>query len=78
MSWLRGRLTKRPFPADPIKGMSAHHRLASETVGYAPDDITQGSQVNILKGGSYTLSIEVAKPKSELEREERGWHTGSM
>jgi hypothetical protein len=58
--------------------MSAHHRLASETVGYAPDDITQGSQVNILKGGSYTLSIEVAKPKSELEREERGWHTGSV
>jgi hypothetical protein len=48
--------------------MSVHHHLASETVGYAPDYVTLGSLVNSVKGDSYTLSIEVAKPKGELER----------
>src|SRR5260221_3746773 len=49
-----GRRTKRPFPPDPINGMSVHHHLAYETVGYAPDYVTLGSLVNSVKGGSYT------------------------
>jgi len=35
-----GRRTKRPFPPDPINGMSVHHHLAYETVGYTPVDVT--------------------------------------
>ena len=52
-----GRRTKRPFPPDPINGMSVHHHLAYETVGYALDYVTLGSLVNSVKGGSYTLSL---------------------
>jgi hypothetical protein len=52
-----GRRTKRPFPPDPINGMSVHHHLAYETVGYAPVYVTLGSLVNSVKGGSYTLSL---------------------
>jgi hypothetical protein len=48
--------------------MGVHHHLAYETVGYAPDYVILGSLVNSVKGGSYTLSIEVPKPKGELER----------
>src|SRR2546421_6659845 len=36
-----GRRTKRPFPPDPINGMSVHHHLAYETVGYAPVYVTR-------------------------------------
>jgi hypothetical protein len=59
---------EEPFPPDPINGMRVHHHLAYETVGCAPAYVTPGSLVNSVKGDSYTLSIEVAKPKVELER----------